>query len=110
MAVAGFAPDELELTQHENALLVAGRKAGSEEATQYLHRGIAARSFQQTFNLADHVKVTSAAIENGLLIIELVREVPEELKPRRIEIATDERPTLSQDNAKRVEHEPSRAA
>jgi molecular chaperone IbpA len=69
-----------------------------------------ARSFQQTFNLADHVKVTSAAIENGLLTIELMREVPEELKPRRIEIATDERPTLSQDNAKRVEHEPSRAA
>jgi molecular chaperone IbpA len=110
MAVAGFAPDELELTQHENTLLVAGRKAGSEEATQYLHRGIAARSFQQTFNLADHVKVTSAAIENGLLTIDLVREVPEELKPRRIEIATDEPPTLTQANAKRVEGKSGKVA
>jgi molecular chaperone IbpA len=105
MAVAGFSPDEIELTQHGSALLVTGHK-GSEEDRQYLHRGIATRAFKQTFNLADHVKVKGASLENGLLMIELVREVPEALKPRRIEIATGGQPkTLAQDNAKQIEHE-----
>jgi molecular chaperone IbpA len=113
MAVAGFSPDEIELTQHESTLLVTGNKHSEPEATQYLHRGIATRAFKQTFNLADHVKVKGASLENGLLMIELVREVPEALKPRRIEIATGNQPqALAQDNAKQIEHEakPSKVA
>jgi molecular chaperone IbpA len=86
MAIAGFSPDEIELTQKESQLVVMGQKKGSEEGKQYLHRGIATRAFKQTFNLADHVKVTGASLENGLLTVELKREVPEALKPRRIEI------------------------
>ena len=85
MAVAGFAPDELELTTQPNWLVVGGRKRG-EEGARYLHRGIAACSFERRFELADHVKVTGAGLENGLLTIELAREIPEEMKPRRIEV------------------------
>ncbi len=88
MAVAGFSPDEIEMVQHQNALLVSGQKKTSEDTTQVLHRGIATRAFKQTFNLADHVKVTGASLENGLLTVELKREVPEALKPRRIEIGS----------------------
>jgi len=85
MAVAGFGQDELSITQERNMLLVAGEKADEDKA-DYLHRGIAGRSFQRRFELADHVKVTGASLENGLLTIELRREVPEEMKPRRIGI------------------------
>lgn len=87
MAVAGFRPDEIELTQHGASLIVSGQRKLEESGQQMLHQGIASRSFKQTFNLADHVKVAGAVLENGLLSIDLVREVPEELKPRRIEIA-----------------------
>jgi molecular chaperone IbpA len=86
MAIAGFAADEVEITQKENLLVVSGQRKGSEEGKQYLHRGIATRAFKQSFNLADHVKVTAASLDNGLLTIALKREVPEALKPRRIEI------------------------
>ncbi|KHJ53309.1 molecular chaperone Hsp20 [Aureimonas altamirensis] len=89
MAVAGFGQDELTLTQEQNMLLVSGQKAG-EDNSQYLHRGIAGRAFQRRFELADHVKVVGASLVNGLLTIDLKREIPEELKPRRIEIAADE--------------------
>ena len=89
MAVAGFSPDEIELVQQENVLLVSGQKRPEPEGVQVLHRGIATRAFKQTFNLADHVKVTGANLENGLLTVELKREVPEALKPRRIEIKSD---------------------
>ena len=106
MAVAGFSPDEIELTQHQNALLVTGQKKSSDEGSQYLHRGIATRSFKQTFDLADHVKVTGAGLENGLLTVELKREVPEALKPRRIEIAKGSgSQAVGQDNAKHIEHD-----
>ena len=89
MALAGFSPDEIELVQKENTLFVAGHKnAGQEQGAEVLHRGIATRPFRQTFSLAQHVKVVNAKFENGLLTIELKREVPEALKPRRIEIAT----------------------
>lgn len=89
MAVAGFAPEEIELTQEGNTLLVSGAKQQPESQQQeFLHRGIANRSFKQTFSLADHVKVAGASLENGLLAISLVREVPEQLKPRRIAIGT----------------------
>ncbi|WP_128566056.1 Hsp20 family protein [Methylobacterium crusticola] len=97
MAVAGFSPDEVELTQHDTTLLVAGQKSGSEGERQYLHRGIAARTFRQTFNLAEHVTVTGATLENGLLTVALRREVPEALKPRRIAIGAPG--AVGQDNA-----------
>ena len=95
---AGFTADEIELTQHDTALLVSGQRKGQEGERQYLHRGIAARTFRQTFNLAEHVKVTGASLENGLLKVELKREVPEALKPRRIAIDGTQAP-VGQDNA-----------
>ncbi|CAN7729430.1 MULTISPECIES: Hsp20 family protein [Neorhizobium] len=88
MAVAGFAQDELTLTQEQNMLLVSGQKAKEDEG-QYLHRGIGGRSFQRRFQLADHVKVVGASLTNGLLTVDLKREIPEAMKPRRIEIAAD---------------------
>jgi molecular chaperone IbpA len=106
MAIAGFSQDEIEVTQQANALLVLGHKKAPEEDKQFLHRGIATRSFKQTFNLADHVKVTGASLDNGLLTIELKREVPEALKPRRIEIGTAGPKVLGQDNKpQQIEHE-----
>lgn len=86
MAVAGFAENELSMTQEQNMLMVTGQKSG-EETGEYLHRGIAGRAFERRFQLADHVKVTGAELKNGLLTIDLKREIPEEMKPRRIEIA-----------------------
>jgi molecular chaperone IbpA len=88
MAVAGFSNADIELTQEGNMLLITGSKQSPDGQTSYLHRGIANRNFEQTFNLADHVKVANASLDEGLLRIDLVREVPEQLKPRRIDIAT----------------------
>jgi molecular chaperone IbpA len=100
MAVAGFSPDEIEITQKENVLLVAGHKQPEQENGQFLHRGIATRAFKQSFSLADYVKVREAQLENGLLTVDLVREVPEAMKPRRIEIATGGGPkTIEHDKA-----------
>lgn len=87
MAVAGFAPDELSVMHEPNMLVVAGERA-AEDNGDYLHRGIAGRPFERRFELADHVKVVNASLVNGLLTIDLKREIPEEMKPRRIEIAT----------------------
>ncbi|NKK74175.1 Hsp20 family protein [Rhizobium leguminosarum bv. viciae] len=87
MAVAGFSQDELAIIQEQNMLVVSGQKANGEDV-QYLHRGIAGRSFQRRFELADHVKVVDAGLVNGLLTIDLKREIPEEMKPRQIEIGT----------------------
>jgi molecular chaperone IbpA len=87
MAVAGFSRDELSMTQERNMLVVSGQKSG-EDTGEYLHRGIAGRTFQRRFQLADHVRVTGARLENGLLTIDLKREIPEEMKPRRIEIGS----------------------
>jgi molecular chaperone IbpA len=88
MAVAGFGQNELDLTVQENTLIVTGRTA--EEAApadrSFLHRGIAKRAFERRFQLADVIKVTGASFENGLLNIDLVREVPEHKKPRKVEI------------------------
>ena len=86
MAVAGFSQDEIEVTQQENTLLISGKKHQDNGQGEIMHRGIATRAFKQSFNLADFVKVTGANLENGLLTVELQREVPEELKPRRISI------------------------
>ena len=86
VAVAGFSEGELSVEVKQNALFVSAKKAGEDERT-YLHRGIATRAFERRFHMADHVRVTGAVHENGMLHIDLTREVPEALKPRRIEIA-----------------------
>ncbi|MEM7489576.1 MAG: Hsp20 family protein [Pseudomonadota bacterium] len=87
IAVAGFTADELNVEARENALTVTARKAEADKTATYLHRGIAQRAFEKTFQLADHVQVTGARHADGMLHIELERQVPEALKPRRIEIA-----------------------
>jgi molecular chaperone IbpA len=86
VAVAGFSDDELSIEARDGQLVVSGRKAESEDGGSFLHRGIATRAFERRFQLADHVRAAEARTENGLLHIDLVREVPEALKPRRIEI------------------------
>lgn len=87
MAVAGFSEDEISITSEQNRLLVTGNSADeAEEQGEYLHRGIATRSFERRFNLADHVRVMGASLENGLLHIDLEREIPEAMKPRTIRI------------------------
>lgn len=88
MAIAGFQRNELEIETEHQTLRVTGRKTKKEQETNFLHRGIANRDFEHKFQLADHVKVTGANLENGLLSIDLVREIPEALKPRKIEIGT----------------------
>ena len=89
LAVAGFAEDALSIEAKDGVLTVSGRKEQADETDRsYLHRGIAERAFERRFQLADHVRPTGASVENGLLHIELIREVPEALKPRRIEIAS----------------------
>ncbi|WP_395650484.1 Hsp20 family protein [Brevundimonas sp.] len=92
IAVAGFKPDELSLEVKENLLTVVGTKAANDDAAAaqktYLHRGLAERDFERRFQLADYVIVTDANLDNGLLSISLKRELPEALKPRRIEIGT----------------------
>ena len=95
MAVAGFAEAELNVTQKENELLVTGQTQNSQDDRQYLYRGIAGRNFERRFQLADHVKVTGAKLANGLLTIELQREIPEEKKPRAIPVEA-EKPALIQ--------------
>ena len=89
IAVAGFAAEDLNIEQRENGLIVSARREKDESDRTYLHRGIATRAFEKRFHLADHVRVTGASHEAGMLHIDLVREVPEALKPRQIEIATE---------------------
>ncbi|MET0408190.1 MAG: Hsp20 family protein [Hyphomicrobium sp.] len=88
LAVAGFGQDELKIEVKEQTLLIAGEKAAEAESKSYLHRGIAARAFERRFQLADHVDVTGAKFENGLLHVDLVRNIPESKKPRTIAIGT----------------------
>ena len=88
IAVAGFRPDELEIEVKENLLTVTGRKTANDEARRFLHRGLAERNFERRFQLADYVIVSDANLADGLLSISLKRELPEALKPRRIEIST----------------------
>ncbi len=85
LAVAGFKPGEVDITAQQNQLIVTGRKS-DENGADYVHRGIATRSFERRFGLADHIQVTGADIKDGLLSIELVREIPEAMKPRKIAI------------------------
>ncbi len=86
MAVAGFVDAELQIQSERQTLTVKGQKADDGKERNYLHQGIAGRNFERVFQLADHVKVTGATLENGLLNIDLVREIPEAMKPRQIAI------------------------
>lgn len=88
IAVAGFSDADLSVEVKDKALVVSARKADEDENATYLHRGIATRAFERRFHLADHVKVTGASHEHGMLHIDLEREIPEALKPRQIEIAS----------------------
>jgi molecular chaperone IbpA len=103
IAVAGFKPDELAIEVKENLLTVQGRKSANDEARRYLHRGLAERNFERRFQLADYVVVTDAQLADGLLSVSLRRELPEALKPRKIEISTAKADTL-------IEGEASKAA
>ena len=98
LALAGFSPDDVTITAEQNVLTVEGRKAENGEH-QYLYQGISARPFRRVFNLADYVEVKNASFEGGLLKIDLVREVPEAMKPRRIAIGS-----AGNDN-KQIEHQ-----
>ena len=90
LAVAGFFPEEIDVTVHENSLLVTGKAKKEEENVRYLHRGIARRAFERRFSLADHIKIVGAKLLNGMLHIDLAREVPEEMKPRKIAIVAEQ--------------------
>jgi len=90
VAVAGFRADELNVEMKDNGLIISARKTEEEDGRTYLHRGIATRAFERRFHLADHMKVTGATHADGMLHVELVREIPEALKPRRIEITRTE--------------------
>jgi len=96
MAVAGFRAEDLDITAKENQLIVQGKMAPREEpkGAVYLHRGIAERAFERRFQLADHIRVTDAQIDNGLLHVALVREVPEAKKPRKVEIKAGSAPMI----------------
>lgn len=88
VAVAGFSEGDLTVEQRENALVISAKKADEDDSKTYLHRGIATRAFEKRFHLADHVRVSGASHADGMLHIDLVREVPEALKPRTIDIAS----------------------
>jgi molecular chaperone IbpA len=105
MAVAGFGENELSVETKEGVLTVAGRKVQDEGKRNFLHQGIAARSFERRFQLDEHVHVTGARLENGLLHVDLVREIPEAKRPRSIKISTD-----GTAKAKVIEGETSKAA
>jgi molecular chaperone IbpA len=93
LAVAGFKPDELDITAQQNVLIVTGRKKdeSEEKGNNYVYRGIATRSFERRFALADHIQVRGADMKDGLLSIELVREIPEAMKPKKINIGESQR-------------------
>lgn len=99
MAVAGFSESDLELVQTENTLVVKGKARAEDEQVTYLYHGIAGRAFERRFQLADYIKVTGASLVNGLLHIDLAREVPEAAKPRTISIAKGEAKQIDQQAA-----------
>jgi molecular chaperone IbpA len=100
MAVAGFAPEDIDITAEPNLLIVRARKHETGDDSEVLYRGIAARPFEHRFELADFVEVTGAKLQNGLLTIDLVREVPEAMKPRRIAIGSG---APARDNVRQLE-------
>ena len=106
LAVAGFKPDEIDITAQQNVLVVSGRKSDEAEdkGTDFIYRGIANRSFERRFALADHIQVKGADLKDGLLLIDLVREIPEAMKPRKINIGG------SQSQRDRIESNDKRAS
>lgn len=92
LALAGYTSEDIEITTHEGVLLIAGRKAEAEETRKFLHRGIPAGGFERTFQLADHVIVTGATFQDGILEVDLKREIPEAAKPRKIAIGQTKEP------------------
>ena len=109
MAVAGFLPEELSITTEPNLLIVSGRKQG-DRSGEYLHRGIAQRSFERRFELADYVKVVRASLDKGLLTLELQRDIPDEMKPRRIEIQSGTKSQKESGDLRQLEQDSQRAA
>ena len=103
LALAGFAPDRIEVTQHQNVLTVSGTPSDETANAEYLYRSIAGRAFQRRFNLADFVEVVGASFEDGLLHIDLVRRVPEAMRPRRIEVGAKKEPAQGA-NVKTIDH------
>lgn len=101
LAVAGFKPEQINVTVNQDTLIITGRADQTQDNSDYLYRGIAGRSFERRFNLADYVEVRSASLNDGLLQIELVREVPEAMKPRRIEIKSGQ--ALPDDKVRTIE-------
>lgn len=113
VAVAGFKQDELSIEVRENTLTIAGQKKGENGnggRPAYLHRGIAGRDFVRKFQLADHVKVASANLDNGLLSVDLVREIPEAMKPRKVEIKTEAPESLVEKARRLIEGTSKKAA
>lgn len=100
LAVAGFGRDELEIRVENGVLSIRGRKAEEAETPKYLYQGIATRAFERRFNLADHVEVTGADLNNGLLTVRLTRELPEAMKPRSIPISGPEGTVLEHDGGR----------
>ena len=99
LAVAGFRSDEIDITAQQNVLIVTGKKREEEsdsKGSDYIYRGIATRSFERRFALADHIQVRGADLKDGLLSIELIREIPEAMKPRKIDIGGSEKPASQQ--------------
>lgn len=107
MAVAGFGEDDLDVTVHENVLIISGRvtEREDEETREFIHRGIGTRAFERRFELADTIQVTDASYENGLLNVDLVRVIPEEKKPRKIAIGGDAPKTIDAEKTEADERE-----
>jgi molecular chaperone IbpA len=104
LAVAGFKPEQISVTVHQNTLTISGRVNEKEGETEYLYRGIAGRPFERRFSLADYVEVRRASFEDGLLQIELERELPESMKPRKIEVQVGNAHVLGSEKVKTIEH------
>jgi molecular chaperone IbpA len=94
MAVAGFSSDDIDITVQENTLMVSGKGNKEEADDRFLHRGIARRAFERRFSLADHIKVVGASLDNGMLHVDLVRDVPETAKPRKVQIGSAAQPRV----------------
>ena len=107
LAVAGFSRDEIDITAQQNQLIVAGQKAEDDEV-DYIHRGIANRQFERRFGLADFIKVSDADLKNGLLSIDLIREIPEAMRPRKISIGGTQTNPASIDSAKQTLEAPAK--
>ena len=103
LAVAGFKPEQVNVTVHQNTLVISGQVNQKQDQVEYVHRGIAARPFERRFSLADYVEVKQASFEDGLLQIELERNVPESMKPRKIDINVG-KAVGHTDNVKTIEH------